>query len=148
MAALLSIVNEQFGRILLAVTIAWVIAVTAQNRPPELAPILQADKDRSVQVLLDMARLPTAIKEQYFMPVSTGYTGDERCIFVPEIKLAEFKPVRLDVPSSNVQPPPQLLPEPGPLLESTSKLPRFGDEFPPLKLDDPKAKDSAPVPKP
>lgn len=141
MATILQLADEQFGRVLLGVALVWAALVSVQNGPQVLDSISQSDKDRPVQVSLNVAKLPTAIVEQYFMQPSLAYTGPtDHFVFVPEKKLVEFKPVSLDVPTSNVLPPPQLLPEPGPMLESTGKLPRFGDEFPPLKLDTPAPK--------
>jgi len=149
MASVLQLLDEQFGRILLAVALVWAVLATTQNGPLTLEPISQKDLTREVQVSLNAAKLPAAIKEQYFMLPNGAYAGPiDHFIFVPEKKLVEFKSVSLDVPTSNVMPPPQLLPEPGPMLESTVKLPRYGDEFPPLKLDDPKNKEAGTVPIP
>ena len=149
MATVLQLLDEQFGRILLAVALVWAVLFSSQNGPLVLEPISQKDLVREVQVTLNAAKLPAAVKEPYFMTPSPAYGGStDHFIFVPEKKLVEFKSVSLDVPTSNVLPPPQLLPEPGPMLESTVKLPRYGDEFPPLKLDDPKNKDSGTVPVP
>jgi hypothetical protein len=151
MGTIIQLIDEQFGRILLGAALIATLGVSMQNSPLVLEQISQADKDRPVQVPLNAAKLPTAVKELYFMQPGQGYAGsNDHFIFVPEKKMVEFKPVTLDVPTSNVQPPPQLLPDPGPMLETTGKLPRFGDEFPPLKLEDPKSKDpgAAPVPKP
>jgi hypothetical protein len=139
MGTIVQLLDEQFGRVLLAIAVVWAILFSAQNGPLTLEPISNADRERPVQVSLNAAKLPAAVKEMYFMPQGVSYAlpGD-RFIFVPEKKMIVFNPVPLEVPSAGVQPPPQLLPEPGPMLESTGKLARFGDEFPPLKLEAPK----------
>ena len=45
-----------------------------------------------------------------------------------------FEPIDLDVPPAGLLRPPQILPNPGPALEGTHELPRWGDELPPLAV--------------
>jgi hypothetical protein len=135
MSGVLLIVNEQFGRILLAIAVMLTIVLWSQNGSLDLPPVPTQDLNRQVMVELDKNTLPTASQEKFFVLGSgSDYAGGSRFIFVAEKKIIEFQPVELDVPAANVLPPPQLLPEPGPSLEGTAKLPRFGDEFPPVAL--------------
>jgi hypothetical protein len=60
-------------------------------------------------------------------------TSSTRCVFEPEKQVTVFQPIELDIPTPGVKRPAQLLPEPGPSLEGTEKLPRWGDEFPKVK---------------
>ena len=55
-------------------------------------------------------------------------------MIVPPKLLKEFIPVDLEIPPAGILRPAQLLPDPGPSLEGTDRLPRFGDEMPPVKL--------------
>ena len=93
MATALQLLDEQSGRILLAIALVWAVIVSTQNGPLVLEPISQKDMTREVQVSLNVSKLPTAIKEQYFLPANpTLYAGPtDHFIFVPEKKLPFFK---------------------------------------------------------
>ena len=145
MSGVMMLINEQFGRILLGLAVVLTMILWSQNGSLDLAPVSQQDLNRQVLVELDKNALPTASQEKFYATGSASeYAGSsQRFIFVAEKKLIPFQPVELDVPSANVAPPAMILPEPGPTLEGSAKLPRFGEEFPPVALTpkDPNPKD-------
>lgn len=145
MSGVMTIVNEQFGRILLGLSVLATIILWSQNGSLNLPQITDSDKQRQVMVELDKAGLPTASPEKFFVSGNgASFAGGERFIFVAEKKIIPFQPVELDVPPATVGAPAQLLPDPGPTLEGTAKLPRFGEELPPVVLG---AKDNSKDPK-
>jgi hypothetical protein len=145
MSGAMMIINEQFGRILLGLSLLGTILLWSQNGSLNLPEITEQDKRRQVMVELDKNALPTASPEKFFAAGNGAEAaGGTRYIFVAEKKLIPFQPVELDVPPASVAPPAQLLPEPGPTLEGTAKLPRFGDELPPVAIA---PKDSSKDPK-
>ena len=132
---MIDFLDAQLGRIFLVLAIAWSVAAALLNPPvgvsfPEQAQVPQAGE---VMVKLDPKKLATASPEIHF-PDRTPqeYRGREHPIFVPEKRKFEFQPVDLTVPQANVPRAPQVLPSPGPALEGTEKLPRWGEELPPL----------------
>ena len=134
----MTFINEQLGRILLGVAAVLTLLLWSQNSALTLAAIPETDLNRKVLVELDKNALPTASPEKYFAAgTAADAAGVARCIFVAEKKITPFEPVDLEVPTAAVMAPPQLLPEPGPALEGTDKLPRFGDEFPAMTVDKP-----------
>ena len=143
MSGVMMMVHEQFGRILLALAVVLTMVLWSQNGSLDLAPVAQQDLNRQVLVDLDKNALPTASQEKFYASgTGSDYAGGQRYIFVAEKKLIPFQPVELDVPSANVTQPAQILPEPGPTLEGSAKLPRFGDEFPPVSLTPKDPKDA------
>ena len=60
MATVLQLLDEQFGRILLAVALVWAVLVSTSNGPLVLDAISQKDLVREVQVSLNAAKLPAA----------------------------------------------------------------------------------------
>lgn len=123
-------INEQLGRILLVVAIVVTIVTIGMNPSPSVEAM--PDVKREVVVELNRAALAALSKETYFVPEST-LTASTRCVFEPEKQVVVFQPIELDIPTPGVKRPAQLLPEPGPSLEGTEKLPRWGDEFPKVK---------------
>jgi hypothetical protein len=58
--------------------------------------------------------------------------GREEYLFVKERKFKPFEPVNVPAPGASIPRPPQLLPSPGPNLQGSDKLPRWGEEAKPL----------------
>ncbi len=127
------VINEQFGRILLVLAGVWTALTVSMNQAEPLAAVPQTALSRPVRVELDKDALAVASAETYFAPgPGSQYAAGERFVFVPEKKVVEFVPVELDIPPAGVMRPPQVLPEVGPSLDGAHKLPRFGDEMPPV----------------
>jgi len=125
---MLRLIDEQLGRVLLvlAVLVACAAAGMNQYRKLEYVP----KNTRSVQVELDRGALTANANEVFFLADDGNqYTAGKR-IFLPEKKVTIDRAVDLGLPPAGVMRPPQLLPEPGPALEGTAKLSRYGDEFP------------------
>ena len=124
-------INTQLGRLLLGLAAAWTVCCIAFSGGSELQPHSFSVQEKPVHVELDTAALAKEKDENYFpsKPVDF-YAGSEHCVFVPEKKIREYEAVDLDIPPAPVMRPPQLLPDPGPALEGTLKLARFGDELP------------------
>ena len=132
----MNFVNEQFGRLLLAAAVLITGGLITANPPQPVEPIGDHKLKRPVLVELDKAQIAGLSNEQYFVTEAPAVTT--RCVFEPEKTVFVFQPVDLDIPSASVKRPAQLLPEPGPALEGSEKLPRFGDEFPKIKLTESK----------
>jgi hypothetical protein len=131
---MLRLIDEQLGRILLVIAVlgAVVAAWTNQARRFEEIP----KNTRSVQVELDKSALTATANEVFFLADDgTQYSAGKPIFQYPKLVKA-YQPVELGLPPADVMRPPQILPEPGPALEGTAKLPRFGDEFPPVGGDE------------
>lgn len=130
---MLRLIDEQLGRILLGLAVLVAVGAACLNPRKELPKVSEDSHRRAVQVPLDRNTLTAGSKEVFFLPDDgKGWAGTERPSFVQPIKVKEFTPVDLPLPPSAVMRPPQILPEPGPALEGTQKLPRYGEEFPPI----------------
>jgi hypothetical protein len=124
-------VDQQLGRILLAVAVVVAVAVNVLNQAPVVEPESDARLGRPVQVKLIESELATASNEIYYAPDSPVWTAPlDTFVFIPPKTAFVFQPVDLDVPPASIGRAAQILPEPGPSLEGAAKLPRFGDEFP------------------
>lgn len=124
-------VDQQLGRILLALAVVVAIAVNTFNHAPVVEPESDERLARPVQVKLVESELATASNEIYFAAESPVWTAPlDTFVFIPPKTSFVFQPVDLDVPPGSIGRAPQILPEPGPSLEGAAKLPRFGDEFP------------------
>ncbi|MCZ7646524.1 MAG: hypothetical protein M5U26_14770 [Planctomycetota bacterium] len=146
MSMLKELLDAQLGRILLVASIAWFAAAVALN------PVVRTDrsgeeriKDReNVTVPLDESTLATAAVESYFPREKTEAYEEGQIVWVPEKKKFEYKPVTLEVPVAGLMRPPMVLPSPGPSLQGSQALPRWGEEFPPILPPDPKTTPKTP----
>jgi len=130
---MLRLIDEQLGRILLGLAVLVAVGAACLNPRQELPKVSEELHRRSVLVPLDNKSLTANSKEVFFMPDDGAqYAGPDRYILVKKIEVKQFSAVDLPLPPAAVMRSPQLLPEPGPALEGTQKLPRFGDEFPPV----------------
>ncbi|MFH0938085.1 MAG: hypothetical protein V1899_02215 [Planctomycetota bacterium] len=125
------LINAQFGRILLALAVLLTGLNVYYNGTQNLLPVDDRLLARPVMVPLDKVALTMAGSEVYFM---SGPILVSRYVFEEPRKVRIFTPVDIDIPPASVMRPPQVLPDPGPALDSTDKLPRWGEEFPPLIL--------------
>lgn len=139
-------ISEQMGKILLVLAIAGAGFAIGMNpyEPVSFPEAEQIGDSQAVQV--DWSGKPAegtaALSEPFFAGgTREDYRGGERFVWVPERKVKEFEPINLDVPiaTARVASPPQLLPTPGPGLEGTAGLPRWGEEFAPPKVEAPNA---------
>jgi len=142
---MMRLLNQQLGKLLLVLAIGLTVLGFMLSPPPKSEPLPEELTTKPVNVELDKKSLATASSEVFFAPDSPEYAGGDRFIFVPERRIVEFVPIDLDIPPATVMRAPQLLPEPGPSLEGSHKLLRFGDELPPVAILD-KTGASAPVP--
>ncbi len=130
------LIDKQLGRILLGIAIVWSIVIASMNMSEEVTfpGEIQKSAAKDIQVELDVTTLATASPEQYFPTQDPKeLRGSGKFPFVPPVKVFEFTPVSLSVPLTGLEPPPQVLPSPGPALEGTAGLPRWGEEFKPLQ---------------
>ncbi|MGD0091151.1 MAG: hypothetical protein ABSE73_14635 [Planctomycetota bacterium] len=123
-------IDEQLGRVLLVVALLAVVVAAGLN-PRQERPKVSEDR-RPVQVPLDKASLTANSSEVFYIADNGNQFTAGVCIFVKPAKVIVYEPVPLSLPSGSVMRPPQILPDPGPALEGTIKLPRYGDEFPPV----------------
>jgi hypothetical protein len=134
--------SEQLGRILLGVAILWALAGMVLNRsiPPGIRDDPVQDYKRRVQV--DFRPEELAPHEDLFIsqPAET-YRGTAREAFGPiarREKPKAYEGLQLpDVTHVPVAAPPMLLPAPGPSLQGADKLPRWGEELPPVYIPPP-----------
>lgn len=135
----MNLLNEQLGKILLVLAIVIAGAGVYLNPAVHIEEVSDASLKRHVQVEFDKASLAALGNETFFTPDDgTQYAGTQRFVWAKEKIVIVFQPVDLDIPPANIMRPPQLLPEPGPSLEGSHKLPRFGDEFSAITPLDPK----------
>lgn len=131
---MLRLIDEQLGRILLAIAVFGAGAAAWTNQPRRFEEIPK--NKRSVQVELDKSALTATANEVFFLADDgTQYSAGKR-VFLQAKVVKPYEPVELGLPPAGVMRPPQVLPEPGPALEGTAKLPRFGDEFSPVGAGD------------
>ena len=141
------LLNRHIGPLLLGVAVFLTALGISSNPQRTLEPVAETLLKRNVTVKLDKSSLAALSSEVFFTAdEGTHYEGPKRFVWVREKSVIVFQPVDLEIPPANIMRAPQLLPEPGPSLEGTQTLPRFGDEFPPIVVVDPKAKAAAPTP--
>lgn len=138
---MLDLIDEQLGRLLLIAAIGFTVAVgvvggsTAAHFPDE-----ETVKDASaVQVPLAAEQLLPV--ETYFPEQDAAfYRGSENFVFVKPKEVKQYEAIDLEVPPAAVMRPPGVLPNPGPSLEGTEGLPRWGEELAPpaMPSGDPK----------
>jgi hypothetical protein len=135
----MQMLSDQIGKILLVLAVVIAGAGIYLNPPQSIDEVPQSLLNRPVQVELDKTSLAALGNETFFtQDDGSQYAGVQRAVWVKEKISIVFQPVELDIPPANIMRPPQLLPEPGPSLEGSHKLPRFGDEFAPIVMVDPK----------
>lgn len=129
-------ISQQIGRVLLIAAIAVTAASIGYNTYLGLDPVPDADLQRAVQVELDTSTLAVSAAEVYFAAgPATAYMGEEdKSLFVAPKKVRVFVPIELDIPPAGVMRSAQVLPDPGPSLDGSAKLPRYGEEFPPITV--------------
>jgi hypothetical protein len=136
--------KEQMGRILLAVAVAGTAASIAMNRWDEPAEVSQQELNRPVLVEYKKDASLKLMAEVFFFAdpgkENQSFWNDELAWFEHEKTIRPFDGVELELPPASVMRAPQALPEPGPALEGTHKLPRYGDELPPLAVPQPEKK--------
>ncbi len=127
------LLEEHLGRILLALALAWAGAAAFWGQIPPFEFTGEREISDAEKVQVKIALEKSAAAETFFPErTSAEYREPAPTVFVPEKKVIEYRPVELTIPPASVSRPPQLLPSPGPALEGTSSLPRWGDEFSPL----------------
>jgi hypothetical protein len=141
-------ISQQLGRVLLIASVAVTAASTGYNTYLGLDPVPEADLQRAVQVELDTSTLAVSAAEIYFAAgPATAYLGEEeKYLFVLPKKVRVFVPVELEIPPAGVMRSAQVLPDPGPSLDGSLKLPRYGEEFPPITVAPADPKKTPPKP--
>lgn len=128
--------QDQMGKFLLAVALVWVGSTYALF--PSRSTVFPEESqfaDYQKRVLVEYAPGELAPAELFFPALKGGdYSHDDVEKWVrrkaPEVI---FSGVELpDVTRARLQQAPQLLPDPGPSLKGADKLPRWGEELPPL----------------
>ena len=137
--------DENLGRILFVLAILWSLTAALLNRDTGwtfTGEDRSLDRER-IQVKLELEKIAAA--EGYFPAHDAAhYLGAKRFVFVPEKKEFKFKAVDLDIPPPLVMRPPMVLPDPGPALEGTHDLPRWGEGLPALVAPAPEPKKKTP----
>ena len=127
MTGLAFLIDREMGRILLAVSIIWVLA-TWLHSPPDFTEELKLPTG---EITVEEPPSRAAGASAAFPTENVReYTAGERFVFVAERKVAEFHPVDLDVPDAGIRQAPPMLPSPGPSLEGAMKLVRSGAALP------------------
>jgi hypothetical protein len=132
------LMQEQLGRVLLVLSLvwaaaAWVVFPSQSASFPEEADL--ADYREKVRV--DYKRGELAPAEAFFpAEAASEYLRPQLSKWVRrKAKVVQFEGVDLpDVTRARIMPAPQLLPDPGPSLKGSDKLPRWGKELPALTV--------------
>lgn len=140
--------DATLGKLLLAAALLWsgvaLVVYWPAPLPDELtAERFEKEKSEPVRVVLEPEILLPEERENWFPPGTGADYLRGRIVFVPEKKVAPFRPVNLDLPKTTVPPLPRLLPDPGPSLEGAAGLPRWGKALPPLIAPKKKPKKSS-----
>src|SRR5258706_338141 len=148
------LLSKFLGKILFAVALVWAIAAAVMNRP---VPVEYEHVDAlntipsNTQVKLKVAP-PEAngSAEAFFVTLAGDPEGSARKIFPTVVeKIREYEPVSLEIPDASIMRGPMVMPSPGPALPGAAKLPRWGEEMPPLPAPpDPKARPVDPLKNP
>jgi hypothetical protein len=138
--------SNQLGKVMLALAVVWCIGAAVMNapqQPPGVGEESKASDWKATQVKLKIQEVdPSAQTESFFIALS-DLPGPERKIFPTEVaKVEAYNPVELEVPDATVARSPMLVPAPGPNLPGAGKLPRWGEELPPIPAPPPPAKGS------
>jgi len=132
------LINAQFGKILLVLAVIISGFAISTNPDPQIELMTESKAKRPVMVELDKTALAALSSETFY--ATEPVLANARYVFEPEKTVVVFQPVELDIPPAGIKRAPQLLPEPGPSLEGTDSLPRFGDEFQKVKAAETKPK--------
>jgi hypothetical protein len=136
------LIQEHLGKLLLVVAAVWVGA--AWGLFPTRSASLKgetnlADYREHVRVSYKPGQLAPA---EVFFPARSAsdyqHLGLSKWVR-KKVKAKEFEgvPDLPEVTRAKILPAPQLLPDPGPSLKGSDKLPRWGKELPPLLLPEP-----------
>ncbi|MCW8130949.1 MAG: hypothetical protein KIS92_11405 [Planctomycetota bacterium] len=128
---MLDLIDEQLGRLLFVAALGFSVAVAVVGGSTEARfPDEETVKDHAaVQVPLAAEQLLPA--ETYFPEQDAAYyRGSDTFVFVKPKEVKQYEAIDLDVPPAAVMRPPGVLPSPGPSLEGTEGLPRWGEELP------------------
>jgi len=131
---MLDLIDEQLGRLLLVAAISCAAAMAVLGGSTDAVfPDEQNVKDpAALQVELTAGQL--APVETYFPDKEVAhYQGSNRFVFVQPKITKQYEAVDLEVPPAQVMRAPGVLPSPGPALEGTVGLPRWGEELPPAQ---------------
>ena len=135
------LLDEQLGRLLLLAAIFFAAAVTFAGG--KTAPVFEggAEVKDAEQLQVDLAAEQQAPKETYFAAGDADtYRGSSRHVFVKPKVTKQYEAVELSIPPAAVMRPPGLVTSPGPNLDGTTALPRWGEELPPPKVAPPDPK--------
>ena len=137
--------SKWLGKLLFAIAVVWAVTAAIMNRP---VPVEYENVDaldtlgNKTLVKLRVAQVESGAPEAFFVTLAGDLEGSDRKIFPTRgERIAEYSPVQLAIPDATVQRGPMVLPSPGPSLPGSGKLPRWGEEMPPLPAPpDPKAR--------
>jgi len=129
------LLDEQLGRLLLLAAAFFGVAITFAGG--KSTPLFEGDAEvkDAEQLQVELAAEQQAPKEIYFaVGDADTYRGASRHVFVKPKVTKQYEAVELSVPPAAVMRPPGLVTSPGPNLEGTTALPRWGAELPPPKV--------------
>ena len=136
------LIEEQIGRLLLVLAVVW-IGMAWGLFPARSASFEEEVElaDYREQVRVEYAPGQLAPAEVFFPAESAdAYRRPEMAKWVrKKVKAKEFEgvPELPEVTRAKIIPAPQLLPDPGPSLKGSDKLPRWGQGLPPLQVPEP-----------
>ena len=153
------LLSQYLGKILLGLAVVWAIVAAVLNAPQ--GPVAIEDEGKAsnwgiTQVKLKVKEPDANVPAEAFFVTLSDLVGPDRKIFPTRIeKIKQYETVELEIPDATVARAPMVLPSPGPSLPGASKLPRWGDEMPPIpappkpkKGDGGGANPAAPAPAP
>lgn len=135
-----ALLSKYLGKLFLALALLWAGSVFL------LFPVREPDLKDTDELKGYAARVQVRFEPVDVAPPGTlfpeldadKYRGPTRFVFVKElVKEKEYQPVELAIPTPVVPRSPRMLPLPGPSLQGSDKLPRWGDEWPPVKAPSP-----------
>jgi hypothetical protein len=146
---MIDLIEEQLGRILLVVAIAFSAAMAVLGGSTEA-------KFETEDTVKDAGAVQVQLAAEQLLPVeayypdkdANAYMGSARYVWIPPKVVKQYEAVDLDVPPAAVMPAPGVLPNPGPSLEGTIGLPRWGEELAPPSVQPKDPKDTKEALKP
>ena len=145
------LLSNWLGKILFAIALVWAIAAAVMNRPVpveyehvEALKTIQSNTQVKLKVTPPDA---SGMVEAFFVTLAGDPEGPEHKVFPTVVeKIAEYESVSLEIPDASIMRGPMVMPSPGPALPGSAKLPRWGEEMPPLPAPpDPKARPIDPL---
>ncbi|MBI3828550.1 MAG: hypothetical protein HY291_03485 [Planctomycetes bacterium] len=138
----MDLIEEQLGRILLVAAIAFSAAMAVLGGSTEA-------KFETEETVKDAGAVQVQLTAEQLLPVevyypdkdANAYMGSTRYVWIPPKVVKQYEAVDLEVPPAAVMPAPGVLPNPGPSLEGTVGLPRWGEELAPPSVQPKDAKD-------